>query len=266
MRLPVKSISLLQAVCFCGLFVGAGCSAGGKNMLVSQTGGVITRAPYDPVLLEQPDGPPGYIIGHGDLLDVVFLYNREYNRENIRVLPDGSISLPHVGTIDVAGTTVSWLDSLLTARFSEIIVDPDITVIIKEFQRQNIYLIGEVDLPGVYPWNRDMTLVGALALGRGPTKNARRSDIVVIRRIAEDHVVGVEVDVKAILESGNFALDVPLRPFDIVYVPKSRIASSEEFIERMFVLLGRPLDIYLKGWQAAHARTLYDFYARGGRI
>lgn len=241
----------------------AGCASGG-NRIISQIDGEMIRSKGDSLLYAPPVGPVGYIIGYGDLLDVVFLYNAEYSRFNIRVLPDGTISFPLAGTIQAAGMSVSQLDSLLTERYSEILVDPDIAVIIKEFQNQNVYVLGEVELPGSYRWERGLTLIGVLSLSRGYTEDARKSNVVVIRRIAENHVIGVEVDIRAILDGSNFALDIPVRPFDIVYVPKSRIASTEDFIESMYTIIGRPLDIYLSGWQAVHQKTLYDFYARMG--
>jgi polysaccharide export outer membrane protein len=268
MELQVMPSALRRAVSLAATLFFYGCASGGGggNQIYSQIDGETTRSPSDSVLFAEPEGPVGYVIGYGDLLDVHFLYNSEYSRENIRVLPDGTISFPHAGTIKAAGMTVSLLDSILTASYSEILVDPDITVIIKEFQNQNVYVLGEVGLPGVYPWENDLTLVGALSLARGYTNEARKSNVILIRRVAENHVVGIEVDINEILDGNNFALNIPVRPFDIVYVPKSRIATTEQFIARMFTILGRPLDIYIKGWQAVHQKTYYDYFARVGEV
>lgn len=253
---------LIRTACIGGALLAAGCSSGGGTRVISQVDGTTTRSAWDSTLLAAPEGPVGYIIGYGDALDVIFIHHREYSRDNIVVLPDGTISYPHAGIIQAAGLSVAQLDSVLTARFSDILVDPDITVIIREFQNQNVYVLGEVDMPGAYEWERNLTLIGALSLARGYTKTARKNNVVLIRRIAENHVVGVEVNVEEILDGNNFSLDIPVRPFDIVYVPKSRIATVEQFMESMFTILGRPLDIYLKGWQAANQRTIYDYYAR----
>jgi hypothetical protein len=107
-----------------------------------------------------------------------------------------------------------------------------------------------------------MTLMQALAVSYGYTDDARKSNVLVIRRVAEDHIVGVEVNIDAILSKNDFSLDIPLKPFDIVYVPKSRIATTEDFISRFYNIIGRPLDIYLKGWQVANIKLYYDYYAR----
>ncbi|MDD3643645.1 MAG: polysaccharide export protein [Candidatus Krumholzibacteria bacterium] len=255
----------LHAVCLGAAVLYAGCASGGGDRVFTQIDGRTTRSAYDSILFAPTDGQVGYIIGYGDILDVIFMFNREYSREGIRVLPDGTIAYPHAGTIQAAGMTVSQLDSLLTHRFSDILLDPDLTVIIREFQSQNIYVLGELEAPGIYAWENGMTLIGALSAARGYSRDARRSNVVLIRRVAENHVVGVEVDVGKILDGKDFSIDIPVRPFDIVYVPRSRIATTEQFIGRMWTILGRPLDIYIKGWQAAHQKTYYDYYARFGQ-
>jgi polysaccharide export outer membrane protein len=162
----------------------------------------------------------------------------------------------------VAGMSPAILDSVLTVRFSEIILDPQITVIVKDFQPQMVYVLGEVGTPGDYEYIRDMTLTKALAVANGYTRDARKSNVLVIRRIAEDHVIGIEVNIDAILSKNDFSVDIALRPFDIVYVPKSRIATTEQFIDRVYNIIGKPMELYLKGWQIANVQVYYEYYAR----
>ncbi|MCU0640388.1 MAG: polysaccharide biosynthesis/export family protein, partial [Candidatus Krumholzibacteria bacterium] len=92
------------------LLLTAGC--GGGNRLIENRAGAVEKVRLDPSAIPSGEDAGDYIIGYGDALDVVFLYNREYNRENIKVRPDGRISFPYVGDIDVAGRTVPWVDSL----------------------------------------------------------------------------------------------------------------------------------------------------------
>ena len=76
---------------------------------------------------------------------------------------------------------------------------------------------------------------------------------------------GIEVDVDKIIDDNRYDLDIPMRPFDIVMVPKSRLASTEDFVETFSAFLLKPMDIYLKGWNVANVKTLYDFYKSTGQ-
>lgn len=251
----------ISAVLLLAVALVYGC--GNKAQVYDQVDGEMSR----PTALDTDSIPArpeatSYFIGYGDVLDVLFLYESKYSREAIRIRPDGRITYPYAGELFVAGMTPATLDSVLTQKFSEIIVDPDITVILREFTPQKVYVLGEVGNPGNYDYVRDMTLMQALAVGNGYTRDARKSNVLVIRRIGENRIVGIEVNIDAILSKNDFSLDVPLQPYDIVYVPMSRIATTEQFIDRLWTILGRPMDLYLKGWQIANAEVLYQYYAR----
>jgi protein involved in polysaccharide export with SLBB domain len=240
----------------------AGC--GGGNRFISNRGGEVERGELvlDSIPL-RPD-PAEYMIGHGDAIDVLFLYNGDLNQIDLKVRPDGKISLPYVGDIAAAGRPVSALDSVITARYAEIIVNPDVTVVMRKFRPEVVYALGEVQNPGGYEYHSGMTLANALAVGGGPSKNAKRSEVLVIRRVAPDRVVGIQVDINDLLSGKRFDLDVPLQAFDIVYVPKSGIARGQDFMLALKDILTTPADLYLKGWQVANVKVFYEFYRKSG--
>jgi len=242
-------------------YVMTGCGREGGRMY-EQVGGDVTWSDLDPDSVPVAPEAESYFIGYGDVLDVNFLYETKYSRDNIKVRPDGRITYPMAGEMFVAGMSPSGVDSVLTESFSEIIIDPQITVMVKDFQPQMVYVLGEVENPDGYEYVRDMTLTKALAVARGYTDDARRSNVLVIRRVGEDHIIGIEIDIEAILSKNDFSLDISLKPFDIVYVPKSRIATTEQFIERIGKIIGTPMTLYLKGWQVANIQLYYDYYSR----
>lgn len=244
------------------------CSApgcGGGNKLFVQGDGAVEHGELD--LSKLPSGESAgdtYRISHGDVVDISFLYNEDLSRQGITVRPDGRISYPYAGEIMAAGMTVPQLDSVLTERFSEIVREPEISVIVREFVEPMVYVLGSVSSAGGFPWRRGMTLMSALALGRGPNSDARRNGVLVIRRVAPDRVVGIQIDVGELTGGHRFDLDIPLEPYDIVFVPRSRVASAADFVENLYTLLSRPMDLYIKGWQTFNQKTLYDFYKRTG--
>jgi polysaccharide export outer membrane protein len=246
-------------------FILMGCVGAGSRYISNQDGEVERGKLVLDSIPMRPDSAE-YVIGHGDAIDIIFLYNTELNQIELKIRPDGKISLPYVGDVVAAGRPVSALDSLITARYSEIILDPDITIVMRKFRPEVVYTIGEIRNPGGYDFNSGMTLLNALTLCGGPDKSAKRSEVLVIRRIAPDHIIGIQVNLDDLLSRKHFELDVPLQPYDIVYVPKSSIARGQDFMNALKDLLMNPADLYLKGWQVANVEILYDYYRRGGGV
>jgi polysaccharide export outer membrane protein len=242
-----------------------GCGPKGSYLFEENQDGEVQRGVLD---LEQVPRTPvaeEYLIGYGDALDIQFLYNREFTKLDILVRPDGKISFPYVGEITVAGKTAGYLDSLLTARYAEIIKDPDITVMLRSFDAKYVYVLGQVNKPGAYSFEIGGTLLRALSMASGLTKKGKRNSVLVIRRVAPDRIVGMQIDVQDLLEGQNFALDIPLQPYDIVYVPKNWISRTEDYAEQLYNILVMPMDLYLKGWQVKGIKVYYDFYERANR-
>jgi polysaccharide export outer membrane protein len=204
-----------------------------------------------------------YVVGIGDRLDVVFFFHDDLTTENLLVRTDGRITLPYVGDIMAAGQTPMYLDSTLTVRFSEILRDPNLSVIVREPAEQVVYVLGQVVMPGGYPFETKISLVQALTHARGFDLGAKSQHVVVIRREGVVGIVGVEVDVDAITKGHQFHKDFLLRSGDIVFVPKTRIKSLGEFVEQVDDILRPPLDWLLRGWQIAVLSNDVRFFGIG---
>jgi polysaccharide export outer membrane protein len=253
----VKFIAILSVVCAIG-------ACGGGSHLVSNRGGRVESGELDLGKIPLRPEPKEYVINYGDGLDVLFLYNSELNQIDLKVRPDGKISLPYVGDVEAAGSPVSALDSLLTSRFSEIIVSPSVTVVVRSYRPQVVYAMGDVSTPGGYEFHPGMTLTDFLALSGGPSKTGKRNAILVIRRVASDHIVGIQIDLNELIGKKRFDLDIPLQAFDVVYVPRSALVRAQDFMLAVKDILSPPVDLYLKGWQIANQKVLFDFYRRQG--
>lgn len=242
------------------ILVAALIGCGGGNRMFSQRGGEVVSGEL--VLDSIPAPPEGgeYIIGYGDKLDIDFLFNPDYSRSNISVRPDGRITFPYIGEIEVAGMTPTQLDTLITEKYSELFVDPNVTVMVSSFQEPLVYVFGKVRSPGGYPVDRGQTLLTALSLASGIYDEAKKNGVLVIRRVAPDRVVGIQVDLTQLLDEHRFDLDIPLKPNDIVYVPQSLIDRTEEFVGALATIIGKPMELYMKGWQVWHAKVYYDFW------
>jgi polysaccharide biosynthesis/export protein len=168
-------------------------------------------------------------IGANDLLEIKVLEDAELNR-NVRVSGDGEISLPLLGEIGAAGQSARELEleleSLLRERF---ILDPHVTVQILEAESQSVSVVGAVNRPGVFQIRGPRTLLEVLALAGGLSEKAG-DGVLVVRgsvahaiatgeAVAADSQSGVEeIDLKALLESGELRHNVAVRPGDVVKV------------------------------------------------
>jgi len=205
---------------------------------------------------------PEYMIGVGDALDVVFLFNSNLSTRDLTVRRDGKISLPYVGDQMAAGLTPMMLDSVLTDGFAEILREPNISVIVRRSAGQKVYVLGEVRSPGGYEFPDEMSLVSSIATAGGLLKSADAEHAVLIRRDGLQKIVGIEINVASILAAADIQNDLRLRNYDIVYVPKRPLYSAAEFVELVTEIMLGPLDVVFRGWQIATLSANYEFFRR----
>jgi polysaccharide export outer membrane protein len=168
---------------------------------------------------------------------------------DLLVRSDGRVSLPYVGDVDAAGVTPMQLDSALTSRFSEVLREPNLSVILRAPAEKLVYVLGQVKTPGGFPYETKLTVLQALALAGGIERGAKTSHVLVIRRKGPEKVVGIEVNVASVTSGYNVQNDIWLRNYDILYVPKTRLQSAGEFIAIINDILFPPIDLVLRGWQ-----------------
>jgi protein involved in polysaccharide export with SLBB domain len=173
--------------------------------------------------------PVAYTIQPGDELDVKFFFNPELN-ENLIVRPDGKISLQLIDEIQAAGLEPLELDRQLTELYSRELRKPELTVIVRSFTRQRIYVGGEVNMPGLIMLSAGMTTLQAIFQSEGFKETADPSETLVIRKGPGDKPIPIRIDLAALMEAGDNSSDMQLQPDDIVYVPKSAIANANKFI------------------------------------
>jgi len=171
-----------------------------------------------------------YLIGIGDVLDIKFTYNPELNELNVPVRPDGKISLQLAPDIQAVGLTSNQLRAVLIEKYAPEINKPEIAVIVRTFERNKIFVDGEVLFPGVVEIKGPVTLMHALALARGWRESARLSNIIVIRKGTEGKPISTNIDLRKVLNGSDLSQDIQLIPYDIVYVPKSNIANVNKFV------------------------------------
>lgn len=172
-----------------------------------------------------------YRIHVGDQLDIKFFYNPELE-EQVTVRPDGRISLQLVREIMTAGLTPAELTDLLTKKYAKELKMPEVTVIVRSFGSQRVYVDGEVAKPGIVPLVGFVTVLQAISQAGGMKDAARRGEVIVIRHGTANKPIALTVNVERIIDGTDMRQDIALKPFDIVYVPKSPIANVNVWVDQ----------------------------------
>jgi len=186
-----------------------------------------------------------YRLHVGDEVEVNFFYNERLN-QRVTVRPDGRITLLRVGDVMAEGRTSAELDSIVTEAFSEILVDPEVAVIVQEFRTPDVYVLGRVRKPGVFPLDAPLTALDAIAMAGGVDDGAKLTSVVLIHRGEEGVPFAERVNLKKVVSSSDLSRDVRLAAYDVVYVPDTFIFGVQEFMRDFFQAARSPADAIVR--------------------
>jgi polysaccharide export outer membrane protein len=172
---------------------------------------------------------PRYQLCKGDVVELNFPITPEFN-QTLTVQPDGFIALRDVGDLHVEGQTIPELTQTLRNAYKDILHDPAISIVLKEFEKPYFIVGGQVGKPGKYDLRGDTTVVQALEIAGGMTEASKHSSVYLFRRVSNDWTETTKLDVKKMMHSGDLAEDLHLRPGDMVYVPKNTFSKLSRFI------------------------------------
>jgi protein involved in polysaccharide export with SLBB domain len=206
---------------------------------------LVSCATPQPAMMEQPPAsalstqtPPEYVIQQGDQLDIKFFYNPELN-ESVTVRPDGMISLQLVDDIRAAGLRPAELDAEITNQYSRELKKPLVTVIVRSFTSQKVFVGGEVNGQGLIDLRPGMTPLQAVLNAGGFKDTANPTAAIIIRKGVDKRPMPIRVNLKDALFGGEVG---QLQPYDVVYVPKSFIAEANlfvnQYIEKLLLFKG----------------------------
>ena len=176
---------------------------------------------------------PRYRLRSSDVIDLTFRFTPEFNQE-VTVQPDGYIQARGLATdVYVQGLTVAEMTAALQKAYAAILNEPEISVMLKDFDRPYFVAGGLVGKPGKYDLRGTTTATQAVAIAGGFADGAKNSQVVLFRRSNSDDWVEVKVlNLKDILKGKKPNEDTVLQPGDMLYVPKSLWSKIEKFIPR----------------------------------
>jgi polysaccharide export outer membrane protein len=175
-----------------------------------------------------------YKIGPEDLLEITLfdIENRDGNpqRVPVRVSSKGVIALPYVGEVVAAGLTPIELEGRLREAYRRFIREPQIAVLVSEYQSYRVSVVGYVKEPRILELRGRKTLLEAIALTGGLTDVASKS--VRLTRSAPEGSTSILVDLDMIASGEAPDANLVLMPGDVVSVPKAGMFYVEGIVSK----------------------------------
>ncbi|MGH9503537.1 MAG: polysaccharide biosynthesis/export family protein [Terriglobales bacterium] len=172
---------------------------------------------------------PLYRLRKSDVLEIKFNFASEFD-QTLSVQPDGFIALRGTDELYVEGLTVAELRSAIGLAYATTLHDPEVTIVLKDFEKPYFIATGAVAHPGKYELRGDATVTEGVALAGGFTEQAKHSEVVLFRRISDERTEARILNVKQMLKSRNLAEDFHLRPGDLLYVPQNLISKIRRYL------------------------------------
>ncbi|SLM50237.1 putative Polysaccharide export protein [Nitrospira japonica] len=162
---------------------------------------------------------PEYIIGPEDVLEITVWKNADLSKQ-VQVRPDGRISLPLLGDISAVAKTPTQLTEEISTGLRAYMENPTISIMIKDVQSYNIYVLGEVNKPGKFPLKSKTTLLQGITVAGGFTPMAARNKIVVFRFTKDgEGQTKLKASYDDIVVRDGSSQNIELKPGDQIVVP-----------------------------------------------
>jgi polysaccharide export outer membrane protein len=176
-------------------------------------------------------GPQAYYtLEPGDTVTVNFRFTPEFNDEVV-VGPDGRATLKSAGDVMLSGLTIPEAQRMIVRDSSAKLVNPEVTVSLKDFQRPQVVVAGEVTNPGHFELKRPMTATQAILMAGGPKDDAQLGKVLLFRRINSEYA---EVHV---LQLGRYDArtrarnDMILQPDDLLLIRHDLVSRIDRYVK-----------------------------------
>jgi protein involved in polysaccharide export with SLBB domain len=175
---------------------------------------------------------PLYRLYPGDVIDVQTPSAPELNKI-VTVQPDGRVSLPLLPPIMVADRSVLDAESAISSAYASQLLRPQVVINVTAAPLK-VFVGGEVDKPGVYDMPGDINALQAVIMAGGFKTSAKRDQVVIIRRGPGGRAMMRTADLLHGITDPSHTDAVPLRRFDVVYVPRTSISEAGLFVQQYF--------------------------------
>jgi protein involved in polysaccharide export with SLBB domain len=175
---------------------------------------------------------PSYRVGAGDELNFRFTHLPELNTV-AQVRADGTVSLPLLGQVKVAGHSLAEVSAQVQSALSTRVRRPEVFINVQgNLPSQRVFVGGEVTKPGVQSLAGGLTVLQAVMSADGLKDTAQPRQVTVVRRDAAGQSTVFRLDLEAVMAGRAGVSDLQLMPYDVVIVPRSGIANVGLWVDQ----------------------------------
>ena len=158
--------------------------------------------------------PAHYVLGVGDQLSIQ-IYGKENNEYVLPITREGTIHIPNVGPIKIAGLSFTEMKSFLSERITQRIIGVNVVVSLAELRSMRVFVLGDAYKPGPYTLSSLSSVTHAIFAAGGI------SDIGSLRNIEVKRAGKLiqKVDLYDLLINGDSSNDILLQSGDVVFIP-----------------------------------------------
>jgi polysaccharide export outer membrane protein len=211
-------------------------------VLQTQTSGMPAGTATPPAIdaRTQAQAQPDYVVGAQDVLSISMLGEADLTR-TVAVDADGTFDYPYVGRVKAAGSTLRAIKAVIEKQLVQggYFVAPQVTVEVAKYRSQNVFVLGEVRVPGQYALTGNMSVLQVLAAAGSPTATA--AGHIVITRPA-----GVEPPLPQSEAAGGSSLKVSLNELQNGQLPEGFSLKDGDSIN-----VPRAENVYVTGYVKA---------------
>jgi len=188
---------------------------------------------FSPNLVPPPMAPPiqGYVVGAPDTLFITILPEPEINRE-VRVRPDGMISIDLIGDVQAAGRTPFEIAQAIQEEIGRYKRDASVNVAVLNSPSQFVTIYGEVGSPGTFELATETRLTEAIGRVGGTRPFASLNNIRVVRTNGTNtEVISVHL---ADIKKGDLSTNLVIQEGDLIVVPPTWLARVGYAMQMIF--------------------------------
>jgi protein involved in polysaccharide export with SLBB domain len=199
-------------------------------------------------------------IASGDQV-VVRVYRNDDLTLTTVVPSSGLVNLPLAGEVELKGLTVEGANQVVAEKLAKYVVkpsvtttilksatglpgritDPHVSVEVLAFGGHKVLVLGEVEKPGVYVSDGGSRVLDVIARAGGPTQDAKLRSVALVRPATETSAArNAIIDLDRALKQGEWSQNPPVQKGDVIYVPKSTMASVAQFFQYVYDIV-RPI-------------------------